>query len=179
MPPRNPARSLFSEDGLAERIAYERERRGMTYEGLAKRMTDVGCPINQSAIYKIEKAKPRRRITVDELVAFSTVFEIDVNDLLLPLEAVLDSRLRELGAEVIVGIAALADYTGGLNDAWQKLRDHLRERPDSVPAFEAWVERSVEDPKLRATVLRLLRKHGDMRFVADLKVRPVEEASRG
>ncbi len=84
MPPRNTGRSLFSEDALSARVGYERERRGWTYEGLAKRMTDAGCPINQSAIYKIEKGEPRRRITVDELVALSQVFDLPAEELLLP-----------------------------------------------------------------------------------------------
>lgn len=44
-------------------------------------MTDAGCPIQGSAIYKIEKADPPRRITVDELVAFATVFETSAVDL--------------------------------------------------------------------------------------------------
>jgi transcriptional regulator with XRE-family HTH domain len=83
MPPRNPARSLTGEPQLAERIGYERERRGWSYEQLAKRMTDVGCPMNQSAIYKIEKATPRRRITVDELLAFAKVFDTNISALLL------------------------------------------------------------------------------------------------
>ncbi len=84
MPPRNLRRSFSTEAELASRVAYERELRGMTYEGLAKRMTDTGCAINQSGIYKIEKGKPRRRIAVDELVAFAIVFEMPVDRLLLP-----------------------------------------------------------------------------------------------
>ena len=87
MPRPNPLRSLDSEDNLARRIAYERERRGWTYESTAKRMTDAGCPIQGSAIYKIEKGNPRRRISVDELVAFSTIFDAEISDLLSPVGA--------------------------------------------------------------------------------------------
>lgn len=82
MPRPNQPRDVFAEDHLAQRIKLEREKRGWTYEGLAKRMTDVGCPINQSALYKVEQAQPRRRITVDELVALARVFEVSVEDLL-------------------------------------------------------------------------------------------------
>lgn len=84
MPRPNPPRSLQSEDNLAQRIAYEREQRGLTYEGLAQRLTDVGCPIQGSAIYKIEKGMPRRRIVVDELVALGKVFYLEITDLLVP-----------------------------------------------------------------------------------------------
>lgn len=96
MPRPNRARKLTVEDHLARRIAYERERLEMTYEGLAKRMTDHGCAINQSALYKIEKGVPRRRITVAELVALGAVFKIAVEDLLLPPEAVAHEAYLEL-----------------------------------------------------------------------------------
>ena len=68
----------------------------MTYEGLAQRMTDLGCSIQPSAIYKIEKSNPPRRITVDELVAFSQVFGIPVEQLLLPVEIAESEALLEL-----------------------------------------------------------------------------------
>ena len=50
------------------------EQRGWSYTGLAQRMTAQGCAIDQSALYKIEKGNPRRRISVDELVALREVF---------------------------------------------------------------------------------------------------------
>lgn len=83
MPRPNPRRVMFSEDHLAARVTIERERRGWTLEGLAKRMTDAGCPLASSAVFKIEQGKPRRRIVVDELTAFSRVFGIPVDHLLL------------------------------------------------------------------------------------------------
>lgn len=86
MPRPNRNRTIATEQALARRIAYERDKRGMTYDGLASLMTAAGCPIQASALYKIEKADPPRRITVDELVALSRVFEIPVGRLLLPPE---------------------------------------------------------------------------------------------
>jgi transcriptional regulator with XRE-family HTH domain len=83
MPRPNPPRALLAEPHLAARVAIEREQRGWSYEGLAKRMADVGCPIQSSAIYKIEKGAPKRRITVDELVGFSIAFELTVEELLI------------------------------------------------------------------------------------------------
>jgi len=44
-------------------------------------MKDVGCALDQSAIHKIEKGSPRRRITVDELVALSRVFDKSLDQL--------------------------------------------------------------------------------------------------
>jgi transcriptional regulator with XRE-family HTH domain len=78
----NKPREVYAENYLAARIISEREARGWSLEGLAKRMTNAGCAINQSAIYKIEQGQPRRRITVDELVAFSRVFGLPLDDLL-------------------------------------------------------------------------------------------------
>ncbi len=72
----NKKRAVNAEANVAERIRREREARGWTLEGFAKRMEDVGCPIQPSAIYKIETSDPPRRITVDELVAFSRVLGV-------------------------------------------------------------------------------------------------------
>jgi len=93
MPRPNPRRVMFTEDHLAARVTIERERKGWTLEGLAKRMTDAGCPLAASAVYKIEQGKPRRRIVVDELVAFSRVFGIPVDQLLLDPEMEAEQRL--------------------------------------------------------------------------------------
>ena len=82
MPRSNPDRSINAERVLAQRIVAERDARGWTNDGLARRMTEAGCPIRDSAIYKIEKGEPPRRITVDELAGFATVFGLPVVSLL-------------------------------------------------------------------------------------------------
>jgi len=82
MPRPNRQRQLYTEQHVAKRIAMEREARDWTYEGLAKRVTDAGCAIQPSAIYKIEKSDPPRRITVTELVAFAQVFGLSVEEML-------------------------------------------------------------------------------------------------
>lgn len=99
MPRPNEPRAIYSEAGLARRVAYERQRLDMSLDGLAKRMSDAGCPIHASAIYKIEKGDPPRRITVDELVAFSMVFDVPITDLLLPPEAVANNQIKLLFEE--------------------------------------------------------------------------------
>lgn len=96
MPPRNPGRALAGEQHVAERVAVERERRGWSYEQLARAMTNAGCPMNQSAMYKIEKGEPRRRITIDELMAFAQVFGTNVSDLLLDRSIGADAHAAKL-----------------------------------------------------------------------------------
>lgn len=86
MPRPNRARLVQAEDVLAERVATLRTERDWSYEGLAKRMTDAGCTIQPSALFKIEKGEPRRRITVDELYGFVRVFGTTVDDLMASTE---------------------------------------------------------------------------------------------
>ena len=88
MPRHNKPRSIASEANVAERITRERESRELSYEALAKLMTDQGCSLVGSAVYRIEKGDPPRHITVDELVAFATVFDTTVPDLLVSVETV-------------------------------------------------------------------------------------------
>lgn len=95
MPRPNRGRDVYAEEHVARRIMQERDARGWTNEGLAQRMTQVGCPLNQSAIYKIEHSRPRRRITVDELAAFSRVFDIPVQRLLIDPDLDVDERVSE------------------------------------------------------------------------------------
>lgn len=96
MPPRKPGRAVAGEQHLAERIGAERERRGWSYEQLARAMTNAGCPMNQSAIYKIEKGEPRRRITVDELLGFAKVFGTNISALVLEQSIVDDAQSAKL-----------------------------------------------------------------------------------
>ncbi len=84
MPRPNKRRRIEGELTVAKRIAYEREARGWTYESLARHVTEAGCPLNGSAIYKIEKADPPRRIVVDELVAFAEVFGLTLDEMFTP-----------------------------------------------------------------------------------------------
>lgn len=84
MPRPNPPRAVSMERYLAQRIARERQERGWSYEVLATHMTQAGCPLDQSAIYKIERGDPPRRITVDELVGYCRSFGLTVSQMLDP-----------------------------------------------------------------------------------------------
>jgi transcriptional regulator with XRE-family HTH domain len=100
MPRPNRPRTIGREVNLAERIAVERERLGLTYEGLARLMTEAGCPVDKSAIYRIEKGEPRRKVSVDELVALMDVFELSFDELMMPMELVNQKRGQELAAKM-------------------------------------------------------------------------------
>jgi len=136
MPRPNKPRTVDREDALARRIGYERKARGWTYDSLAARMTSAGCPIDQSAIYKIEKAEPRRRITVDELVAFAQVFGYtNVDELLDPPELV---EYHE--ASRLMGAATSAVYEREQAQraelvAIKQLMAHLDAHPNAAKAI--------------------------------------------
>jgi transcriptional regulator with XRE-family HTH domain len=100
MPRPNPLREILGERALARRIAYERERRGWSTEKLSRRMAEAGCPIHQSAIWKIEHADPPRRITYDEALGFARVFDTPLDDLAVLPEIAADKELRALVAEM-------------------------------------------------------------------------------
>lgn len=125
MPRPNAPRSLAGEETVAERISYERSARGWSYEALAKHMTDAGVPLNQSAIQKIEKGNPRRRISVDELLGFAKVFQTNISDLVLN---------REIGGDA---------HAAQLFNRWQKAEGDVEEarlRADAAhKAFEEHV----------------------------------------
>lgn len=144
MPRPNPGRSLRTERDLARRISHERERLGMSYAGLAERMTRAGCPINQSALYKIEKGVPPRGISVSELVALSDVFGVPVQDLLLPVDLVLTARTRELLSKWDEAVIEATEASSRAEEAWTQLRAHLAEHPAAIERLEevarSWAE---------------------------------------
>jgi transcriptional regulator with XRE-family HTH domain len=130
MPRPNPPRPLRGEANLARRVAYERQRAGMSMESLAKRMTDLGCPINQSAIWKIENADPPRRITYDEALALEQVFGIPLAELSVPPEIAADRTAIRLMQEYLQASAKSAA-------AVDKLLRHIKAHPETVRAIEA------------------------------------------
>lgn len=121
MPRPNPTRSIRSERNLAERIAIEREERGQGYEALAKLMTEQGCPIQGSAIHKIEKGNPPRKVSVDELVALSLVWGLQVDDLLMPVELRNQQRAQALIASAADADRRLADVVDEIFDVMYKI----------------------------------------------------------
>jgi hypothetical protein len=92
-------------------------------------MTAAGCPIQPSAIYKIEKAEPPRRITVDELVALSTVFDLPIPELLLPPEVAADRDLRKL-------LEAWRGTRAAESEAFHALTNYVLAHPDLEDAVE-------------------------------------------
>jgi transcriptional regulator with XRE-family HTH domain len=107
MPRPNAPRTIASESNVAQRIILERERRGLSYDALAKLMTDAGCSLAGTAIFRIEKGDPPRRITVDELVAFAKVFDTAPDDLLAPVEVARKKRGRELAEKTFRALEEL------------------------------------------------------------------------
>lgn len=65
----------------AIRIRIARVNLGMTTQGLARRMSDAGCPILASGVWKIESGY-RNNITVDEAVAFAAALRMTIERLL-------------------------------------------------------------------------------------------------
>lgn len=166
MPRPNPNRTLQSEVNLARRIAHERERLGWTYEGTAKRLTDVGCPIQPSAIYKIEKSDPPRRISVDELVAFAKVFEVSVEELLLPVEVAEVRALAELFLAWDKARQASALAKVQEEEALAAVRQFVAERGDEMTKnlhamVEIWVKGWVEDDAAAPTATAYWMFHID------------------
>ena len=111
MPRANQRRTIASEINLARRIAFEREHRDLSYEALAKMMTEAGCSMAGSAIFRIEKGDPPRRVTVDELVALARVFDVPIDELLTPIELIEQRQAKELIDEVNHVVDLLVDLT--------------------------------------------------------------------
>lgn len=129
MPRPNRPRAIAAEKALARRIAWEREDRGWSYAGVAKRMETAGCPINQSALYKIENGDPPRRISVDELVALAKVMDLSLDDLLVPPDLREERKAREL-------IGKWRDAQLAADLAFQDVASYAVKHPQLAPLIE-------------------------------------------
>lgn len=118
MPRPSRVRSIEGEANLARRIQHERTARGLSYEGLAKLMSDAGCKTQGSAIFKIEKGTPPRRVTVDELIALAEVFDVGVENLLTPMRVLETHLLKELLARLDAGDRNLIEAATTLINAY-------------------------------------------------------------
>jgi len=123
---------LGSEDGLARRVEHERMRRNWSPAGLARLVTKAGAPMNQSAIWKIENGTPRRKITVDEALAFAAVFEVPLEELLLPVELVEEQELRRLLEARHERWLAVAQAESELEAAEAALDKYLESHPEQL-----------------------------------------------
>lgn len=139
MPRANAGRTINVESSLARRIAYERDSRGWNNESLAQRMTDVGCSIHPSALHKIEKSNPPRRVTVNELVALAQVFELTVENLLQPVEALLTGRAKVAFSCWTKAAEENDRAHTHMQEAQSKLESLVAEHPGSRDAVEAAV----------------------------------------
>lgn len=156
MPRPNQPRDVFAEENLAHRIATERDMRAWSYDGLARRMTEAGCPLDQSAIYKIEKGTPRRRITVDELVGFSLVFGLPVADLLLEPEVAAQDQAVRLLEEWREAVAQRAEVSRRVNDLTERVRKVAGRSPQAKRTITEFVQDFAGDDDRLG---KLLEKH--------------------
>ncbi|MPY38489.1 helix-turn-helix transcriptional regulator [Streptomyces phyllanthi] len=72
---------LSAEEVAAARIQFEREIRGWSTNRLSDEMNAAGYVMNPSAVWRIEKGTPRRRIHLEEAIGFAAVFGLPLEEL--------------------------------------------------------------------------------------------------
>lgn len=120
------------EKELADRI---REHRGrMSYKQLADRMEAAGCAIYPSAIQRTEKSG--RRITVDELVAYSRVFDVSTSALLgeAPPEGTDELWGMYIGLERLAAVNRVVQNQYA--DALGEMRSSVQDKPKLVKMIQ-------------------------------------------
>jgi transcriptional regulator with XRE-family HTH domain len=136
---------LSSEDALARRVTHERERRGWSPAQLAKAMTDAGQPMNQSSIWKIENARPRRKITVDEAVTFAQVFDMTLDELMVPPEMAADDLAFDLIGKYLEQQLAVHQAQAESAETVRRLDKLLRQQPGLKDRVVEYLTRNYPD----------------------------------
>lgn len=126
---------LYSEGNVAGRVALEREVRGWSTTELAERVTRAGVKMNQTAVWRIENGSPRRRINLDEALAFSRVFELPLEELMSPPLEGIDVDGRRLVQEAVEAFYESRDAQDRLHRAVVVTAEYIQARPDSSRAI--------------------------------------------
>jgi transcriptional regulator with XRE-family HTH domain len=121
---------LYSEGNAAARVALERETRGWSTTELAARMTKAGVAMNQTAVWRIENGKPRRKITLDEALGFARVFELPLEELMSPPLEGIDLEGRRIVQEAVEAFYESRDAQDRLHGAVVAIADYLRAHPE-------------------------------------------------
>lgn len=80
MPRRNQPRTIGADAAIREKVAGWLEAEERSHGWLATKMTEVGCPIDRSAVWRT--LTKDREINVNEAVAISIVMGVSVEVLL-------------------------------------------------------------------------------------------------
>jgi hypothetical protein len=138
----------------------EREARGWSPAVLARWMTAAGAPMNQSAIYRIENGTPRRRITVDEAVAFAWVFGTTVGDLVMPVARSTFQKRRDEAREETLRFVEELDAER-VEQAAPEHREEVKRRLDALRRYLIASERTPLQPEDDSYVAEDLRRRRD------------------
>ncbi|MFC7806109.1 helix-turn-helix transcriptional regulator [Streptomyces olivaceus] len=127
------------ENHVAARIKMEREVRDWSTAKLAEEMTKAGHPINQSAIWRIESGKPRRRVNLDEALGFCKVFDLSLDDLTSVPGQLMNPQVRRLVGEYV---AKWKEWRA-LSRAQDRIMAELKEYAEAHPEQEDMVKAMV------------------------------------
>lgn len=155
----NPHREMPYADNVAANVVLERERRGWSYDQLAREMAKKGCPIQASAIYKIEKGTPPRKVDPNELVALALVFDLTPADLL---EA---GGIRDVPRElwkIVLDVESEHRVIVHARHTIDQLVDSMRQLVDGDPGLRSTLRVYLNDgwsdwPEVRAYFKSVLR----------------------
>jgi transcriptional regulator with XRE-family HTH domain len=127
----------MAEDHVAQRIKLEREVRGWSTVTLAERMNAAGHPINQSAIWRIESGKPRRRVNLDEALGFCKVFDITLDDLTAAPGQIANPQVRRLVGDYVEQWKEWRARGKAMDRIQAELADYTKAHPDQDTLVKA------------------------------------------
>ncbi|MCT2587916.1 helix-turn-helix domain-containing protein [Actinophytocola gossypii] len=134
---------------VARRLGELRRERGLTLGQLEKRLTELGRPIQLSALSKTEKGE--RRVDADDLVALARALSVSPNSLLLPLQITADTEVELTSAVVLQAEEA---WTWALRDHPSMRRTRNSKGTAALPVHRLMLAMDVVGASTRSNVMR-------------------------
>ncbi|MHB9759895.1 helix-turn-helix domain-containing protein [Streptomyces sp. BYX5S] len=132
------------ENHVADRIRTEREVRAWSTAKLAEEMTKAGHPINQSAIWRIESGKPRRRVNLDEALGFCKVFDLPLDELTSPPGRLMNAQVRRLVGEYVEKWKEWRVLGKAQDRIMAELDDYAKAHPDQADMIKVMLMHELE-----------------------------------
>lgn len=110
--PKKPEAQIGPELVVGQRIRQERQAREWTLDTLSRRLErDAGLSVAPSALSMVENGK--RRITLNEAIAYAKVFEIDLPKLVEPV-----TKDQQLQGDMLEALHTVHQSAVALSSAW-------------------------------------------------------------
>lgn len=137
MPRRGQLSHRAEELYAIHRLEWEMKQRSLSYAQVADLLTEAGHPTQPTAIHRLLRGEPRRRLTLNEAAAIADIFDISLSELLLEKDVMLGAKANELLRELQLATRQISDALGNYRSALEAISAYIERGQEFNDALQA------------------------------------------